>query len=504
MRVTRDASGVTIENLQMFNSLEKDPTQVLPRGKTVYFLDWTRTQGKQLEQEDWMHKNHHLEKCLSSIENPVYLVWYKTADGDLPGLLIFEAFGLIFYELGPPETVLHTTSNYLFGEDCHPIMRAGPIFRATYADIHVDDSNLIPIPDSEIVSGEPRINYHFQISLFNSGARRDMQNERLSFMRSFSEDNITLLSVVFRLQERWITGDYISNIDRLEIAESFKRNLTKFKIGNSDRLVTAEIISMFGSSAFTTKRTSNVLLRFTGVASFRGDTGGIRLSAVQERQMEEDGAADDEQGRALVCLEFDDPPEVLFSENYAEDDRARAVTEGVLDQENYPEDTGDSPCFTKKGFKGGLTDQIHAIGVSTRNSEVGTSAPSMAAGLTTTPSLQPAPGEELTYVRYFDIAYEDIFPDLEQQAQSKVEFVSERLHILKDLFGYRKLGSVFDISNQSFFSLNKCFPELNRRISSKEIVGKEGYHSYLLYQGGRILQEPSRIIRETDAKLVGL
>ena len=478
---------------------------MLAKGKTIYFLDWTRSQGKVLEDEDWRANNHHLEKCLSSIENPVYLVWYKTMDGDLPGLLIFEAFGLIFYELGPSETMMKQTGECLFGEDCQPPLRAGPIFRATYSDIHVDDSTLIPIqdPDSEIINGEPRICYYIQISLFNSGARRDMRDERLTFLKGFAEDNITLLSAVFRLQEKWLTGEYISNADRLQMAESLRRNLDKFKIGNSDRLITAEMISMFGSSAFTTKRSSNILLRFTGLASVRSDTLPIKLSSVEEREPEEEQAEESGQERALVCLEFDDPPEHLFSDRLSQEERPRP-TEEFSDSpgQNEMEEAGDSSFFTKKGMKDTLREPVHTIGVSTRNSEGRQSAPNMAAGLTASPSLQTAPGDELTYVRYFDIAYEDIFPDLEQQAQSKLEFVSQRLHILKDLFGYRKLGSLWDIRNQSFFTLNRCFPELNRRVSAQEIAAKRGYQSFLIYQGGRILSEPSRIIRETDAKSV--
>jgi hypothetical protein len=476
---------------------------MLPKGKTIYFLDWTRTQGKQLEEEDWKYKNHHLEKCLSSIDNPVYLVWYKTSDGDLPGLLVFEAFGLIFYELGPSETFGHTTTEYLFGEDSQPTMRPGPIFRATYSDIHVDDSLLVPIPDSEIFNGEPRINYHIQISLFNSGARRDMMNERLTFFKTFAEENTTLLSAVFRLQQKWLTGEHITNKDRLAMAESLRRNLERFKIGNSDRLITAEIISMFGSSEFSTKRTSNILMRFTGLASIRDDAAGIKLTSVEEQELEDERMEDDDQERALVCLEFDDPPDCMFPENYPQDDRSRAMTEEIFEGVGGvdTEEVGLNPSFTKRGLKGVLREPIHAIGVSTRHSEARQSAPNMAAGLTTSPGLQTAPGEEFTYVRYFDIAYEDIFPDLELQSQSKVEFVSERLHILKDLFGYRKLGSIFDIRNQSFFSPKKCFPELNKRISPKDLK-KDGYQSFLLYQGGRALQEPSRIIRETDAKMV--
>ena len=478
---------------------------MLSKGKTIYFLDWTRSQGKVLEDEDWRANNHHLEKCLSSIENPVYLVWYKTMDGDLPGLLIFEAFGLIFYELGPSETVMKQTGECLFGEDCQPPLRPGPIFRATYSDIHVDDSTLIPIqdPDSEIINGEPRICYYIQISLFNSGARRDMRDERLTFLKGFAEDNITLLSAVFRLQEKWLTGEYISNADRLQMAESLRRNLDKFKIGNSDRLITAEMISMFGASAFTTKRSSNLLLRFTGLASVRSDTFPIKLSSVEEREAEDEQAQESGPERALVCLEFDDAPEHLLSDRLSQEERPRPTEEfSDSPSQTEMEEAGDNSLFINKGMKDTLREPVHTIGVSMRNSEGRQSAPNMAAGLTASPSLQTAPGDELTYVRYFDIAYEDIFPDLEQQAQSKLEFVSQRLHMLKDLFGYRKLGSLWDIRNQSFFTLNRCFPELNRRVSAQEIAGKRGYQSFLIYQGGRILSEPSRIVRETDAKAV--
>lgn len=110
--------------------------------------------------------------------------------------------------------------------------------------------------------------------------------------------------------------------------------------------------------------------------------------------------------------------------------------------------------------------------------------------------------QNLTQVPNFDIAFEEIFPELENQEFSKFAHVSANLHILKDLFGFRNLKSLFDIENQSFFTLEAAFPELHRKVRKSEI--KIDYLKFSNPVKRYILDEPSRIICDRDAAKVSV
>lgn len=109
--------------------------------------------------------------------------------------------------------------------------------------------------------------------------------------------------------------------------------------------------------------------------------------------------------------------------------------------------------------------------------------------------------KNLTSVPYFDIAFESIFPDLEDQEGSKIGNVSSRFHLLKDLFGLKSLRTLHDLKNQSFFTLNGVFPELNRKVTAVE-AKEADYLAYVSYSKNYVLNEPSRIICDRDARKV--
>ncbi len=118
------------------------------------------------------------------------------------------------------------------------------------------------------------------------------------------------------------------------------------------------------------------------------------------------------------------------------------------------------------------------------------------AGLARTHCLD-SESNSITKIPYYDIAFEEIFPELEDQVGSKINRVNKQLHTLRDIFGFKGLRAVTDITNQSFFTLNGVFPELNRQVQATDISG--GVKDYLKAANNYILQEPSRIIRDRDA-----
>lgn len=112
------------------------------------------------------------------------------------------------------------------------------------------------------------------------------------------------------------------------------------------------------------------------------------------------------------------------------------------------------------------------------------------------------PPKNLTWIPNYDIAYEEIMPELEEQRGSKFKNVSNNLHKLKDIFGLRNVQSLYDIHNQSFFTLTANFPELLRKVRKSEI--KTNYLKYHKPVRKRILGEPSRILCDRDATKVRL
>jgi hypothetical protein len=110
------------------------------------------------------------------------------------------------------------------------------------------------------------------------------------------------------------------------------------------------------------------------------------------------------------------------------------------------------------------------------------------------------PPKNLTWIPNYDIAFEEIMPELEDQEGSKFENVTNNLHVLKDIFGFKNLHSLYDIRNQSFFTLKGIFPELIRKVRKSEI--KTNYLKYHKPVKKSILSEPSRIFCDRDAKNV--
>lgn len=79
-----------------------------------------------------------------------------------------------------------------------------------------------------------------------------------------------------------------------------------------------------------------------------------------------------------------------------------------------------------------------------------------------------------TTISVFDIIYENILPELEEQEGSKIENVDKKIQVLKSIFGYSEIKSVKNIYNQCMFPLEFTFPELGKQISFEEISQRRG------------------------------
>lgn len=102
-----------------------------------------------------------------------------------------------------------------------------------------------------------------------------------------------------------------------------------------------------------------------------------------------------------------------------------------------------------------------------------------------------------TSISTFDILYENILPELEEQEGSKIQNVDKKLDTLKRVFGYTEIKSVKNIANQCLFSLDFTFPEIGKQVSMEEIANRRGgfLHDYLLLdQSKEIFNAPSKIL----------
>lgn len=106
-----------------------------------------------------------------------------------------------------------------------------------------------------------------------------------------------------------------------------------------------------------------------------------------------------------------------------------------------------------------------------------------------------------TQVPYFDVSYEDIFPELELQKGSKFDHVSSNLHMLRDLFGFKSLRSLYDIEKYSFFPIKSCFPELLPKLNPSSVSNLRTVDNNSTTKStvSYVLDEPSRIISDTNA-----
>lgn len=84
------------------------------------------------------------------------------------------------------------------------------------------------------------------------------------------------------------------------------------------------------------------------------------------------------------------------------------------------------------------------------------------------------PKGELTTISTFDIIYENIFPELEEQEGSKIDNVDKHILDLKKIFGYTQIKSVKNINNQCLFPLEFTFPELGKQIEMEELISRKG------------------------------
>lgn len=65
-----------------------EPGTVGAADQNIFFVDWTESRGEQLSLKDWK-KNPLLEKQIHRLDYPVYFTYYCSADGKLPGFLLF-------------------------------------------------------------------------------------------------------------------------------------------------------------------------------------------------------------------------------------------------------------------------------------------------------------------------------------------------------------------------------------------------------------------------------
>lgn len=88
-----------------------------------------------------------------------------------------------------------------------------------------------------------------------------------------------------------------------------------------------------------------------------------------------------------------------------------------------------------------------------------------------------------TSVAIFDISFENILPELENQEGSKLRNTQKKLGLLKDMLGFVKLTSIKELSNQSMFPIEYTFQELipKRRNS---LTRKNKFTDFENYQYG--------------------
>ena len=106
---------------------------------------------------------------------------------------------------------------------------------------------------------------------------------------------------------------------------------------------------------------------------------------------------------------------------------------------------------------------------------------------------------EFTTISIFDIMYESLIPELEQQDGSKIGNVNKSIDLLKKAYGFKDITNVRQIENQSLFPLEFSFPELGKQISFEELQNRKGG-----LMADYILPDFSRNILETPSKIISL
>lgn len=129
--------------------------------------------------------------------------------------------------------------------------------------------------------------------------------------------------------------------------------------------------------------------------------------------------------------------------------------------------------------------------------------------------IQEFENEDLpTQIAYFDIIFDNVYPKyVESLGGSKLQYVNNNFDRLKDLFGFQRETEVCMIRNTCFCPLKDVFYDLEPPKKENDFFGfnlmqldgeneesAPDYSTWFVSRAGLVLTEPSRIIKDSNAR----
>lgn len=169
-------------------------------------------------------KRLSLEKKVAHLQrNPIFFVYYVTAQGDVLGTLELRSMGIVFEPLNPRFKGNFTYQSGDLNDNCH----AG--FVLLYKDL-IEPTRIIQLPSEETNSlEEDPLVFHLQIGLKHTGNYRHLDVEGQASVQLLSKNNTPLASVELKGRAASLDGKMWGNEERKNYVKLLQTRLSEIR-----------------------------------------------------------------------------------------------------------------------------------------------------------------------------------------------------------------------------------------------------------------------------------
>lgn len=184
-----------------------------------------------------------LEKKVGHLQrNPIFFVYYVTAQGDVLGTLELRSMGMVFQPLNPRFKGTFSYQTGDLNDNCH----AG--FILLYKDLH-DTTTIVPVPSQEPGESEeddhPLV-FHLQVGLKHTGKYPKLSQKEKQLVHKLADSKTPIASLDLKGRIASLDGKLWPNEERKNYVKLFQTRLNEIRarLDPEDLQISADIADL--------------------------------------------------------------------------------------------------------------------------------------------------------------------------------------------------------------------------------------------------------------------